>query len=74
MRIVSGASGHALLHALVTHASQPSSSQFGAELAAFGFPWPAGLPGPLTLWLQGWVADVGPFGYVASNGISGTQP
>lgn len=39
-----------------------------------GARWPAGLPGPFTLWLQAWIADDdGPQGFTASNGLGGMQ-
>lgn len=37
--------------------------------------WPAGLPTGLVTYYQWWIADpLGPLGFAASNGISGTTP
>lgn len=37
--------------------------------------WPSGVPSNLTFFFQYWIVDAaGPFGYSASNGLSGTTP
>ena len=37
--------------------------------------WPAGVPSAVTTWFQVWTTDaVGPSGFSASNGLSGTTP
>ncbi|GJM23164.1 MAG: hypothetical protein DHS20C15_30790 [Planctomycetota bacterium] len=41
----------------------------------FTGPWPPGVPGGMTLYMQVWAVDAGAFsGYSASNGLSGTTP
>ena len=41
----------------------------------FTGPWPPGVPGGISIYIQVWLQDVGAFGnYSASNAISGTTP
>lgn len=47
----------------------------GAGALQLSANWPAGLPAGLTSYYQHWVTDpAGPFGFAASNGLSGTAP
>jgi hypothetical protein len=40
-----------------------------------GSTWPAGIPAGFTIYLQGWISDpVGPKGFAATNGLTGTAP
>lgn len=43
--------------------------------ASFGGLWPPGIPSGVTVYFQYWIVDgAGPFGFAASNAVSGTTP
>ncbi|MCB9897746.1 MAG: hypothetical protein H6825_07070 [Planctomycetes bacterium] len=43
--------------------------------AVISFPWPSGIPSDTTLYYQYWLQDAtGPFGFSATNAVSGTTP
>jgi hypothetical protein len=47
----------------------------GAGSLVLSAPWPAGLPGAFSTYLQEWIVDpAGPVGFAASNALSATTP